>query len=92
MKLINFNPDTEDRLHDKTKIKTLTQMQSHKNHKTQTASTNPDTEDRLHEKTQPTHDKIINSSFTSFEEVRRKRQTGQNNYIKNVLRRGFFNC
>ena len=64
-------------------------------------STNPDTEDRLHEKTQsgnpnpnadrPDHDKIINSAFTSFEEVRAK-QTAQRNYVKNQLRRGFFKC
>ena len=87
------NPDTEDHLHDKTKIKTLTQMQTHKNRKIQTANTNPDTEDRLHEKPKhPTHDKIINSPFTSFEEVRAKHQTAQNKYIKNVLRRGFFKC
>jgi len=85
--MISTNPDTEDRLHEKTQSGNPNPNADRPDH---TASTNPDTEDRLHDK--PTHDKIINSAFTSFEEVRAKHQTAQRNYVKNQLRRGFFKC
>ncbi len=45
-----------------------------------TASTNPDTNNACND--------LINSPFTSFEEVRAKRQTAQNQYLKSQ----YFKC